>query len=254
VARFFDRKNINDNWQGGKQSDVMFGNGGHDMIRGGGGNDEIYGGTGRDTLYGDDGNDLIRGNEENDYIDGGAGDDRLYGDEGMDNLLGGDGADSLQGGDGMDALYGDAGNDEIGGGLGADAMWGGAGIDAFYWFTQSESDVTNGIDSIQDYDPSQDKLWFQPEFDANAGLAGRQHWEFVGASPTGTHLANGNGQATVEYVPADGYTTVSFYDNDGDFNPDMIIKLVGNVASPQFMIWLDGSPSGSFGDPAILYG
>ena len=270
MPSYYDRKNVNDRWIGGKQDDVMSANGGDDFVRGGGGNDRIYGGTGNDDLGGDDGNDFVQGNEGNDLVSGGAGNDTLYGgedndvldggdgsdvlwgNEGTDTLSGGVGVDRVNGGEGNDILRGGSGNDEIGGDLGADQMWGDSGVDAFYWFTQAESNAANGIDTVQEFNPAEDLLWFQPTFDANTLAAGRQHWEFVGENPTGSQLTSGNGQATVQYV--DGYTVVSFYNNDGDFNADMTIRLSGTVANPQFLIWVDGNPSGSFSDPAILYG
>jgi Ca2+-binding RTX toxin-like protein len=251
MPSYYDRRNVDDHWLGGKQNDVMNGNGGNDYIRGGGGDDRIYGGIGNDQLYGDDGKDFLQGNEGTDLVDGGAGNDTLYGGAGNDSVDGGAGNDAIHGDDGNDTMHGGIGDDELGGEMGADTMWGDVGSDAFYWFTQAESNAANGVDTIQDYNSTEDHLWFQPEFDANATLAGRQHWEFVGTDPTGTALADGNGQATIQF---DGtYTTVNFYNNDGDFTADMTIRFAGNVANPQFMIWVDGSPSGSFSDPAILY-
>jgi len=114
--------------------DIVFGNGGPDLIcdgsgessddvfYGGAGADVILGGHGHDVFRGGNGADVIHGGFFGDVIHGGAGPDLLYGEYGADLLLGGAGDDRLEGNVGQDccedfyyanALDGGAGDDEI---------------------------------------------------------------------------------------------------------------------------------------------
>ena len=96
-----------------------------------GGNDEINGGRFGDTLYGYGGNDKIHGDGGNDIVYGGEGNDEMYGDAGNDQLMGTRGADKLQGGEGDDKLRAGNGRDTINGGAGEDLMVGGFGLNTF---------------------------------------------------------------------------------------------------------------------------
>jgi hypothetical protein len=246
-------KNGNDALIGSNKADYMYGFGGNDELWGRAGNDALYGGVGDDWLYGEAGDDTLYGEDGEDHLYGGDGSDVLRGGNGNDPLLaGGDGRDSVRGDAGNDRLEGGAGDDELYGGPGADVLVGGEGADAFFWMSLADWDPVAGTDTIEDYNPAEDKLWIGgPVPDANLQLAGNQDWQFVGAAPTGTHLDNGNGQATVQYI--DGYTVLTLYNNDGDFNADFSVRLAGTVDQPQIYAWVDGSPSGSFSDPIILY-
>lgn len=68
---------------------------------------------GDDVLLGGEGNDSLFGLGGGDTLYGGPGDDLLYGGKGCDNLDGGDGSDYLDGGDDADTLYGGEGFDII---------------------------------------------------------------------------------------------------------------------------------------------
>lgn len=109
------------------------------FILGGPGNDRGNGGRDKDILQGDGGGDVLNGASGRDSLIGGAGDDRLSGGAGADIisgnagddlLLGGPGADILGGGTGMDRLRGAAGRDQLFGGAGKDKLAGGAGKDS----------------------------------------------------------------------------------------------------------------------------
>ena len=53
----------NDTLSGGRDSDVLYGQGGTDWLYGNDGQDELYGGTGDDTLFGGRDNDLLEGGD-----------------------------------------------------------------------------------------------------------------------------------------------------------------------------------------------
>lgn len=95
------------------------------------------------THQGDANNNILRGAETDDF---------LYGYEGNDNLYGEAGNDRLYGGAGYDSLYGGSGNDVLIGGDGDDRLVGGAGSDEYHF------ERGWGQDSIDNYDPSSDKL------------------------------------------------------------------------------------------------
>jgi len=130
----------NENIDGGKGSDYIDGGAGHDTIDGGDKSDVIYGGAGDDTIdggkgnhgdtiYGGDGNDTIDGEKGNDYIQGDDGDDVIFGGEGEDTIYGGDGNDAMDGGEDADYLSGGDGNDLILGGEDSDQLYGNDGND-----------------------------------------------------------------------------------------------------------------------------
>ena len=235
---------------GSARNDFINGREGNDHLSGRGGDDNIHGWTGNDRLFGEAGNDWLYGEDGDDYLDGGDGNDTLLGGNGNDELVGYDGADNVYGGTGNDFCFGREGNDELIGSWGADFLHGYTGSDRFFWDSSDDSNNMLGIDFVADYNPAEgDVLWLGLSFDANASLAGRQYWEYASSAPT-SHLANGNGQVTIAH--SGGNTTVSFYDNDGDFDADFIVNFHGTVTDPQFYLWVQGDPSG-WTDPAIIY-
>jgi Ca2+-binding RTX toxin-like protein len=240
----------NDNITGSAKDDFINGKEGDDHLWGRGGNDEIHGWYGNDFLYGEAGNDRLFGEDGNDFLDGGDGDDLLNGGAGTDSLYGRVGNDRLYGGDGNDIVDAGDGDDEVAGDRGTDSMTGGSGADHFYFNDLTASNAVYGIDTVMDFNPAEgDQLWLGP-VDANASLSGAQRWDYSASAPVAP-LTGGNGQATVSY---DGtYTTVTFYNVDGDTNPDFIVKLAGSVVDPQFYAYVDGTPNGGFSDPAIIY-
>ena len=163
---------------GGDGNDLIYADGGDDMVQGGSGTDTIYGAGGNDIIYGEDltadvipntddtiyagaGVDSVYGGVGNDTIFGEAGSDHLFGDVGsdmidggggIDTIQGGGGADSLSGGNNSDVLYGDGvlesffdGNDTLDGGDNADSLYGGGGNDVLRGGT---STVPFVIDSL----------------------------------------------------------------------------------------------------------
>ena len=147
--------------------DMIFANGGDDVVHGGDGFDNIRGGTGNDQIFGDGGNDALRGQEGDDLIDGGddfdivhynlvagavevdllagyAKDRDASGNTGIDTLAnvesvrgsnfddliaGDDGFNNLRGNGGDDVLDGRGGFDILNGGFGNDQLFGGDGDD-----------------------------------------------------------------------------------------------------------------------------
>lgn len=87
---------------GEASNDLMYAQGGNNVLSGSYGSDGLVGGKGNDTLNGD---------QDGDFLWGRAGDDSLSGGDGKDWLDGGAGADTLDGGYGGDWMAGGAGND-----------------------------------------------------------------------------------------------------------------------------------------------
>ena len=235
-------------YNGNKRNDVIFGsakddfiNGkeGDDQLHGGGGNDDIHGWYGTDQLWGDAGNDRLFGEFGNDTLDAGDGDDIANGGDGDDILTGGNGNDGVYGGSGDDTISGGAGHDEIAGNAGLDTMSGGADDDWFYFELQSDS--VGAGDIITDYQAGIDRLIASgslSSWDANAGVSGRQAFQYVGA--TVGAFSNDNGQATVSSEGA--YTVLRLYNNDGDGNADFTLRLQGTYAPQDLQMYLwDGS-------------
>jgi len=113
----------------GGGGDELFGGSGADILRGGAGSDEIFGGGGRDRLGGGTGDDLLDGGADNDALFGGPQNDRVLGGDGDDFVYGDSGRDSLGGGNGEDLLTGDWGRDWLWGGPGDDSLRGNGGND-----------------------------------------------------------------------------------------------------------------------------
>jgi Ca2+-binding RTX toxin-like protein len=183
----------NDTLTGGGVADTLVGLGGNDTLVGLGGNDSLDGLGGHDSLDGGDNNDTLIGGDGNDTLIGGAGADTLFGNDGTDTLLGGTGSDSLDGGAGTDSLDGGSANDTLFGGTendtlfgdseddsldggtgndiliggddddiligggGLDTLTGGSGSDRFVY-----NNITDGIDSITDFNVAEDFLVFSP--------------------------------------------------------------------------------------------
>jgi serralysin len=148
----------NDSLGGGSGNDALVSGSGNDAVSGGDGDDRIFGGKGNDQLDGGAGNDLVSGDKGNDLVLGGTGNDTLFGGEGSDTVGGGDGNDTLWGGKGSDTVDGGAGNDFISGDRGSDVLTGGAGSDTFYFATSAATGTLDGIDTITDFTPGEDKI------------------------------------------------------------------------------------------------
>jgi Ca2+-binding RTX toxin-like protein len=189
MASFFDRKNVNNVWNGGKQDDVMSGNGGHDIIRGGSGNDRIYGGDGHDRLHGDDGNDFLQANTGDDYVDGGNGNDIVRGSTGLDTLIGG------------------------------------AGADTFVFDYAGDTNAALGIDTVVDFNPAEgDRINIASTMEAYAYNPGY----VAQLVPDESYVTNAYQQATLSYDASSNVTTVKMYFGDNDPDVDMTLYVVGN--------------------------
>lgn len=123
-----------------RDSSVIRGEDGDDVIYGGAGFDDINGNKGDDTIHGGLGNDWVVGGQGADLLFGDKGDDIVYGNLGNDTLFGGDGNDSVRGGQGDDVIDGGAGDDWLWGDRGNDVITGGAGADQFRFLTGSGAD------------------------------------------------------------------------------------------------------------------
>jgi len=208
-----------DQLHGGGGNDILLGGSGNDGLFGGAGDDHIDGGSGRDTIFGDAGDDWISGGYGVDHMDGGAGNDTLdyaYSIENVDidlaaglstfgsgeteittnfeNAVGSQGDNVITGTSGANTIDGGAGDDVIKGGAGNDRLKGENGADIF------EFSKGDGIDIIDDFDPSTDTL------------------RISGA---------GNDSIIIEYLTIG---TLITYGRDADGNPIDQIFLVG-VAS-----------------------
>lgn len=87
-------------YKGTDQDDEINGSKDPDSLYGYGGNDFLGGSKGDDSLYGDDGNDVLFGGDDNDSLYGGVGNDKLNGGWGADLFLfaKGDGLDTIEDG------------------------------------------------------------------------------------------------------------------------------------------------------------
>jgi Ca2+-binding RTX toxin-like protein len=141
--------------------DMIFANGGDDVVHGGEGFDNIRGGTGNDQIFGDGGSDALRGQEGDDLIDGGndfdivhynlvagavevdllagyAKDRDVSGNTGTDTIAnvesvrGSNFDDLIAGDDGFNNLNGNGGDDVVEGRGGADNLTGGSGNDQLF--------------------------------------------------------------------------------------------------------------------------
>jgi Ca2+-binding RTX toxin-like protein len=239
MATFIDRKNVNNDWRGGKQADYMDGGGGADIIRGGAGNDRIYGGAGIDQLFGEDGNDDLFGGAEGDTLDGGAGGDDVVGEGGDDTLIGGSGIDALNGG------------------LGADTMTGGSDSWDEFTYTSFADSAPGGADTITDYSAAAGDLLAFVNMDANVQQAGWQVWEYIpGSLPNADFSGSGHGQATIVF---DGeFTVITLYNNersvDGatDLEADFQLKLLGNHEPSSLQISVLDTRTAAFHDGLLF--
>ena len=200
MPSYFDRKNVNDVWNGGNKDDVMSGNGGNDIIHGGGGNDRIYGGDGNDRLYGDDGNDFLQANSGDDYVNGGAGNDIIRGSSGIDTLIGGAGADTF--------VFDYAGDSRLG-----------SGVDTVD-FHPEQGDVINIGATIEGYSYNQS-----------------YYWELVTDPTEVTHTYQ---QMTLTYDSATGLTTLNMYFGDQDPDVDMTLYILGQHTTDYGFLHLIG--------------
>jgi Ca2+-binding RTX toxin-like protein len=231
----------NDTVNGGGGNDTLNGDVGNDVMSGGIGSDVMNGGTGNDVANGNDGNDAVSGNDGNDVLSGGNGNDSVNGDAGDDNVNGDAGNDQLTGGQGVDALNGGTGNDTLTGGPGGDALTGGAGFDVFDFnaFTESGQqvpapaappfatrDVINGFDNPGG---GAGDLIDVSTIDAVAGAGGNQTFTFLGVIQNPFPAQVGAGSL---YLRNEGGETIVYGNIDGDFPPELAIRIADGAVTP----------------------
>ena len=89
----------------------------------------------------------------------------LWGDQdtviGVENVVGSSGDDLLFGSVEENSIAGGAGDDLIYGGAGSDVLEGGYGADTFIYLSRDKAHSRDDIDTILDFDVSQDKLTFE---------------------------------------------------------------------------------------------
>ena len=225
-----------DRIQGRRGSDLIHAGGGDDLILGGDttrdaadaadtifgddGIDRAYGAGGDDKLYGGDGDDTLSGGYGNDTVFGEAGDDRLEAGVDDDTVYGGDGNDVVSGDDGHDTVFGGAGDDRVRALGGADELYGGEGDDLFVIRDLTDSNPTNGIATIHDFDApgGNDRIELRL-VDADAEAEGDQNFSFVGSAPI-------TGAGQVRFVNEGGGVGRVEANVDEDLAPDIVIHLV----------------------------
>lgn len=126
---------------------------------------------------------LVEGTEQAELLRGTTGDDLMLGLGGNDRMEGRNGDDDLRGGTGADQLFGGNGADRLVGMTGPDRLTGGTGDDSFVFLALADS-APGAHDIILDFTAGADVIGLTA-IDANAGLAGNQAFNFVGASSFG---------------------------------------------------------------------
>ena len=96
----------------GGEDDAIVGTDADEHIRSGWGRDMVFGEGGRDLIDGGPDQDILYGGDGSDHVRGGTGDDEVFGGGGDDLLVGGPGCDLLMGDMGDDIVFGGGGGDE----------------------------------------------------------------------------------------------------------------------------------------------
>ncbi len=171
-----------ENVTGSAFNDLLYGDGGANVLRGGSGNDRLLSRAGNDSVFGEGGDDRFYAQSGTNLFDGGNGEDivdYVFASDGVvvdlasnsgnsgasqdslinvehasgsafdDQMTGDQLANRLQGRDGDDLLIGLAGDDSLFGGAGDDSLLGGAGEDALIGGggrdTASYADASEGL-------------------------------------------------------------------------------------------------------------
>ena len=208
-------------------------------------------------LYGGDGADILDGSRQNERLDGGRGADQMRGssgddtyvvdrredvvvefiDQGVDtveirysyilganleNLLLTDSSDAnIWGNTGQNVLVGNAGNNLVTGRGGVDLLTGGDGGDTFRYVSLVDSNVSGGIDRIEDFDFGEGDRVDVSAIDANFGTAGNQAFT--------TEIAAGVAfSAAGQYrLSQDGISFLAEFNVDDDGDAELAIRLQG---------------------------
>lgn len=248
-----------ENITGSNYNDVLYGDGGVNVLKGGAGNDLLCGHGGADRLDGGAGIDTVTydasggvradllspktntGHAAGDTyvsienLDGSSFNDTLLGDNAANVIQGNtyhqsmSGRDSLYGRGGNDFLLGWDDNDLLVGGAGRDTMTGGTGADRFDFNAVSETGNTSASrDIITDFVHGTDKIDLST-IDASSKLAGNNKFVFRGEGALTTSKA---GEVDFKLIDSKGtandYTLV-YGDTDADKSSEFQIKLMGLV-------------------------
>ncbi|MFI0844849.1 calcium-binding protein [Mesorhizobium sp. IMUNJ 23232] len=208
-------------------------------------------------LYGGDGADILDGGRRNERLDGGRGADQMKGGSGddtyvvdrhgdvvvelldqgadtveirysyilganLENLLFTDSADANGWGNNLsNTLTGNAGNNLITGRGGADLLTGGGGGDTFRYVSLVDSNVSGGIDRIEDFDFGEGDRVDVSAIDANFGTTGNQAFT--------TEIAAGVAfSAAGQYrFSQDGISSLAEFNVDGDGDAELAIRFQG---------------------------
>ena len=172
----------------------------------------ISGGNGVDTInaalvVNSNGWVITSGNGA-DIVTGSAYNDIIWGDSlGNSGTTSDNGADTLSGGCGNDAIHGGNGADILAGDKGADQLWGDRGGDLFKYNFVADSNVTCGIDTINDFKASEgDKLDFRL-LNPNGQITGIGHPDMVTWGGNAPRAYGVWADATHVYVDTDGCLT-----------------------------------------------
>lgn len=240
---------------GGKQNDVIWGQGGADVLDGGPSDDEILGGNDADFIFGNVGNDQLYGNEGADQIWGGSGNDKISGGADGDYIWGDLGAvspvgsnpqatfdDVIEGGEGNDHIWGEAGDDVIFGGAGSDVVWGGDGSDKIHGGLGADYLYGgNGDDTIIDHSTDIDVLI------GGSGVDLLSCWDGLAQNPSnGIDYVRGEDPGAGQANELD-----KFWLDDGD---DHDIGKDSELQDPNYGIFtgpMPGSADDSLGWPTV---
>lgn len=229
------------NGLGNGLGNVMAGNRSANRLDGQGGHDRLFGDAGADTLVGAAGNDYLNGGLGVDTLIGGLGNDTYVVDHAMDiaieaanagidrvlssvtHVLGADfenltlfGTAAINGvGNALaNVLIGNGAANRLSGGAGADILRGGLGADTFVFASAAGA----RLDRIVDFTRGEDRIGLS-SFDADTTRAGRQDFDFIGAS----RLSGDAGELRFAQGLLSG-------DLDGDGRADFTVALNGVAA------------------------
>lgn len=230
-ADYLDGNRGNDTVVGGGSGGVVFGEDGNDLIYDAGTHNTLDGGTGNDSIV------AVQGGES---ISGGAGDDLLeanFGRSGTSGstLDGGDGNDAINvDGAGNDSLVGGAGDDTLDGGMGSDTMSGGPGADLFQVSDGFGGSTEAQLDTIVDWDGSQDRLFFGTgNGNSSVGAANATNYIEINAADYASALSAANTQmhgGVIEYVSAQvGADVIVFADSNLNHTAGAAVLLIGKT-------------------------
>ena len=155
---------------------------------------------------------------------------KFNGGSGDDSYAGGSKTDTLNGGGGSDTLGGGKGNDKLAGGLDADTLTGGSGKDQFIFKTAAES-VSDGFDTITDFNGGKGDRLNLKAIDADTTSAGNQNFTFIGEDDF-------SGKAGELRIEKTGSAVDISADVDGDGDADFAIHLttVAGLTEGHFLL------------------